>query len=190
MTKKFLLLSTIFVVGIAAAQDPEKEAYGPAQAAADVLLNATGADAAFIPAGMLNDRYTGDNLAGLMQFPNDEVVVIKITGQKVLEALQKSVSLFPSPNPGFLQVAGMEINFDAARTSGNRVTSATIGGNAVDRAREYRIAMPANLARGALGYFTVWSKDDIDSTLQGQTLETLLRGRTGTVETPRWIRSN
>lgn len=169
-----------------AQQNPEKESYGPAQAAADVLMNATNADAAFLPAGMLNDRYEGGSLAGLIQFPNDEVVVVRISGQKVMEALQKSVSLFPSPNPGFLQVAGMDITFDPSRSSGNRVTSARIGGSPVDRTRDYRIAMPANLARGALGYFTIWSRDDIVSTLQGETLESLLRDRTGTVETSRW----
>ena len=47
-------------------------------------------------------------------------------------------------------------------------------GKAIADASTYRVAMPATLARGALGYFTVWQKSDI-SQQTGVTVDTAVR---------------
>jgi 2',3'-cyclic-nucleotide 2'-phosphodiesterase (5'-nucleotidase family) len=158
----------------------------PSQAAADVLRSHAGTDGAFLAAGLVKDSYSKDNLATLLQYPTDEVMVLNLTGAQIRQAFERSVSLFPQPNSSFLQISGFEVRFNKNAPPNNRVTSVTAGGSSLDDGRTYSVAMPSNLGRGGLGYFKVWDKAKIVKTLPGVTMEDVLRGKRFAESSPRW----
>lgn len=182
---------SVFVAACAMAQvfcfvGPDTESFGPAQAAADQLRVAAKADIAFLPAGVLKSSFKSGDLAGLVAFPTDEVVVSSLTGAQIKQALERSVALYPSPNHGFLQLSGMNATFSKSANPNKRIVSATIAGANIEDGKKYRVAMPSLLANGGLGYFTIWGKGDIVETLANKNLETVLKGKSGTDPSPRW----
>ena len=68
----------------------------------------------------------------------------------------------------------------------NRIVTVSLGGVKLDDSRIYTVSMPATLARGGLGYFKIWDRSAIKSTLEGVTLESLLNGKRATATEPRW----
>lgn len=180
-----LLLSSVSAMA-QTTQDMSREVTTVAQSIADELKSATGADAAFVAAGFLKDNLAGKDLSQSLQFSADEVSVVKLTGKQVKDALTRSISLYPSPNPAFLHVAGMDIKFNKDADADNRIASVSIGGSPLNPSANYRIAMPSSLARGGLGYFTVWSKASIEKNDAPKSLESLLKGKTPNDSAPRW----
>ena len=85
------------------------------------------ADAALLCGGTIrSDAVIGPGEITLMDmmemFPfEDPVMVIRIRGDKLWEALESSVSMYPKLEGRFPQVSGMRIVFDAARPSGKRL---------------------------------------------------------------------
>jgi len=131
------------------------------QGAADAIAAAAGADAAFFPVGLLKSPPL-ESIAASLAFPADDVVAVKLTGAQVRQALEKAVTLMPARNPAFLHISGIEATADLAKSPDERIASVSIAGAALDAAKSYRIAMPGNLARGGLGYFTIWNADAIE----------------------------
>ncbi len=185
-TARFLIAGTLFAFSGFAWAGPDTEAIPALQAAADVLREAGGADAAFLPAGMVRTSWSSDNLASVLRYPTDELAVVKLRGSQLRAALERSVSLFPSPNDSFLQISNLDVTFSRTAPADSRIKSARIGGGAIDDARSYSVAMPATLARGGLGYFKVWDKSQIERIVAGVTLETILRGKHAYDSAPRW----
>lgn len=181
-----LVLLTVGHVSGSAFAGPDTESFGPAQAAADHIRTATKADIAFLPAGILKSSFKSGDLAGLIEFPTDEVVVSSLSGSQVRKALERSVALYPSPSHGFLQLSGIIVTFSKKAGPNKRIVSVTLAGANLDDARKYRVAMPSLLANGGLGYFTVWGKEQIIETLPNSNLETVLKGKSGTESSPRW----
>ena len=178
---------TLGVACVAFAVDgPDTEAFGPAQAAADEIRAATDADVALLAAGMIFPKYAGGDLSKLFKYPWDTIVVSRLTGAQLGAALSRSISLYPSPNNGFLQLSGVEVTFKKSAPADERIVSVTVGGRPLDDAAEYEVAMPIRLARGGYGYLKVWDKKSIKRTIEGLTLEKLLTGKTATKQTPRW----
>lgn len=165
---------------------PDSEAHGPSQNIADAMRSAAGAEIAFLPAGMLKDKGDAANLASWLQFPTDEVAVVSLRGAQIKLALERSVSLFPSPNSSFLQVSGLQVTFSRSAPADRRIQSVTVGAAALDEGRTYSVAMPFTLARGGLGYFKVWDRNQITRTLAGTSLESLVRGKPSENSAPRW----
>lgn len=185
--RKFLFGMVLAVAGVSAAwAGPETEAFGPAQAAADAMREAAGADMAFLAAGMVKSNYDPKDLSSLLQFPTDEIAIVSLKGSQIRQALERSVSLYPAPNTGFLQLSGLEASFSKSAAPEHRVTSVTVGGSKLDDFRTYTVAMPASLARGGLGYFKVWDRNAITKTLDGRTMESVLQGKAYTGSSPRW----
>lgn len=176
-----LAVATILI----ATAGPDTESYGPGQSIADELRQSTGSDAAFIAAGLMRSGRDGD-LSSFVQIPSDQIAVVKLSGRQIKLALERSASLLPSPNPAFLQISGIEATVSRSASPESRVSNITVAGSPIDMGRTYSVAMPANLARGALGYFTVWEKSAIERTVDGMTLESLLRGKAATNRTGRW----
>lgn len=165
---------------------PDKDAYGPAQTAADLVREATGADLAFLPAGIMFREFKGDDLSKLVKYPTETLHVSRLTGEQIEAALNRSISLYPSPNSGFLQLSGVEVTFDSDRPAGSRVVSVTIGGRALDPRANYEVAMPISLARGGYGYFNHWDKSAIVRNYEAVTLESVLKGKKPDTQTARW----
>jgi hypothetical protein len=179
------VMAALFAAPLAVA-DPDTESFGPAQAAADVLRAEARAQIAFLPAGVLKPGFKSGELAAMLQFPTDDIAVAELTGRQVRQALERSCSLHPSLNPGFLQLSGLTVTFSTGRSPGSRIVEASVSGAALNDGEKYRVAMPGSLARGGLGYFTVWKKEQIVETLPGRTMEAVLKGRSGSETAPRW----
>ncbi len=169
------------------ADDKESSSDLGAQAAADALKAFAGADGAFIAAGMLKDGYEKSlDLDSMLLYPEDEMMVVKLTGAQVREALERSVSLYPQPNTSFLQLSGFEATFNKNAADGHRLTSITAGGAPVNNTASYLVAMPSRLAQGGYGYFKIWDKPDIVKSLGPSTVESVLKGKKYTDSSPRW----
>lgn len=182
-------MSLIALMAVAFAQQrkAEVEAFSPAQAAADLLREASGADGAFLAAGLLKDSFQPDNLATLLEYPDDELVVLALRGSLVKQAFERSISLYPQPNSSFLQISGFEVVFDPNAPPNQRIKSVTAGGSPLDEGKTYNIAMPITLARGGYGYFKIWDRSKIVSTVPNTTVEKLLSGKKHTETKPRWV---
>jgi hypothetical protein len=187
MTMRTLWIATLLLTAsLVGAQNSGSEAYLPAQAAADVLRDVANADGAFIASGQLKGGFDRENLASLMQFPDEEIVMVTLKGSEVLQALERSVSLYPQSNTSFLQLSGFEVTFDPNAMSGKRIKSVSAGGSRLEEGRDYRIAMPSSLGRGGFGYFKIWDRAKVSSTLS-TTVEKALAGKKFSETRPRWI---
>lgn len=190
-TLGWLILSLVALgvaqAGRTPASNPEAGPHLPSQAAADVLREVAETDGAFLPARSISTTYDPNNLAAMLQFPTDDIVVVKLTGRDLRATFERSVSLFPQPNSSFLQLAGFVVEFSAAGAPESRVMNVTVNGSALDENRTYTVAMPGSLGRGGMGYFKIWDKSKIERTLPGATLESVLKGRKYVATSPRWV---
>lgn len=169
------------------ATNPETGAHLPAQAAADALREVAQTDGAFIAARSVSGTHDPNNLASMLQFPTDDIVVVKLTGRELRAAFERSISLYPQANSSFLQLAGFVVEFSAAGAPESRVMNVTVNGSALDENRTYSVAMPGSLGRGGMGYFKIWDKSKIERTIEGATLESVLKGRKYVASSPRWV---
>jgi 2',3'-cyclic-nucleotide 2'-phosphodiesterase (5'-nucleotidase family) len=111
--------------------------------AADVALFNGGGFRASIPAGPVTLKHI------YQSFPfRNELVVGRLTGARLLAALERAAAMDPAENPGgFLQVSGLRFRIEAGR-----VTAAEVAGKAVDPAASYTVVLPDFLAEGGDGY--------------------------------------
>lgn len=136
---------------------------------ADAIREATDSNIAFVAASDLKQKndpiaagtVTSADIAGLISYPEDPLAKVQLTGKAVRQALEKAISIYPHPNLGFIQVSGISFTFDPKKSTGQRVTSITVGGSPISDTATYTIGMTNSLANGALGYWKVWSKDDV-----------------------------
>lgn len=191
-----ILVSVVFGLSLAhvtaqgakgSSTSPEAGAHSPSQAAADVIKDAAGTDGAFLPARSVSASYDPNNLASMLQYPADDIVVVKLTGKEIRLAFERSISLFPQPNSSFLQISGFTVEFSAAGAPESRVLNVTAAGAPLEENRSYSIAMPGSLGRGGMGYFKIWNKSKIERTLPSATLESVLKGRRYAASSPRWV---
>jgi len=163
--------------------------HAPSQAAADVLRDFAGTDGAFLAAGLVKSAFQKDDLATLVQYPTEEIVVITLSGSEVKRAFERSLALYPMGNTSFLQISGFEVAFSKDAPSGQRIQSVRCNNQPLEESKNYQIAMPSSLGRGGLGYFKIWDKTKITKTYDNATLESVLKGKRF-VETPsRWLAS-
>ena len=152
----------------------DTEATSGGQFVADLLREAGGDDLAFMPADGLRAKFEVDYFKTILKYPTEGISVVSLTGLQIRQALERSVSLSPTPNDGFLQVSNVEFSYNPRQEPDRRVISVTIAGAKLDEKRTYSVAMPANLARGGLGYFKVWDREEIKKSLAGVTMEDIL----------------
>jgi 2',3'-cyclic-nucleotide 2'-phosphodiesterase (5'-nucleotidase family) len=116
------------------------------------LVQASQLRPAVIPAGDL----TREALTGALLYPDEEIVLLRISGEQLQSALERGLSMLPKPSTAFLQVSGIAVTFRSDAAAGHRVDQIKVGREALSLAKEYRVAMPASLAKGALGYFRIF----------------------------------
>jgi hypothetical protein len=187
--KRILLISLALVSLLALAQEkgPGNMAHTGAQAAADAIRTAAGTDGAFLAAKHVKIPFQAGDLSTMMQYPTEAIVVVKLTGAELKAAFERSAALYPQPNQSFLQISGFTVEISASGAPEKRVTSVkTDSGASLDDAKSYEIAMPAQLGRGGMGYFKIWDKNKIVRTVEG-TLESVLRGKSQSELSPRWV---
>lgn len=160
-----------------------------AQTIVEAMRSATGAEMALLGAAFFNESasapttgFTADDLIKSLAHPDDEVVVLSLRGEQILQALERALELYPQKNNAFLQLAGVEARFNPKAEPGKRVLSVVIAGAKLEPERVYKVATTAPMARGALGYFRVWSRDQITQST-GRTIADVVR------ESLKWQRS-
>jgi 5'-nucleotidase / UDP-sugar diphosphatase len=122
----------------------------------DVMRNYTSSDIAFINAGSLRSSLDKGpiNIEGVfkvMPYPN-EIIVSKLTGKEILEALSRSVQgSRADEDGGFLHVSGVSFTI-----KGKKVDQVTVGGTAIDPAKTYSVTITDFMYSGGDGY-TVFS---------------------------------
>jgi 5'-nucleotidase/2',3'-cyclic-nucleotide 2'-phosphodiesterase/3'-nucleotidase/5'-nucleotidase len=113
--------------------------------------------------------------------------VVNLTGAQLRQAFERSLSLYPQPNTSFLQISGFEVTFSRSAATNKRVLNVTASGSALQDGKTYSVAMPSSLGRGGLGYFKIWDKANIKKTYDGVTVESVLRGKSASDTSPRWV---
>ena len=166
---------------------PDLGAHSPSQSAADVIKEYAGSDGAFLAAGILKKNFQKDNLASLLQYPTNTVIVLSLSGSQIRAAFERSLSLYPQSNESFLQISGFEVTFRKNGPSENRIVSITVGTSKLEDSKSYTIAMPSTLAHGGLGYFKIWENAKTVKTLDQKTIEEVLRGKAAVDTSPRWV---
>ena len=86
-------------------------------------------------------------------FPfEDPVVVLRIKGQAILEALENSICLVPALEGRFPQVSNIQFGYNPTLTPGSRVTWTKIHGEPLDLDKSYTMATRGYMGRGKDGY--------------------------------------
>jgi len=168
--------------GVCLAQAPENQSASPlgnkdaaksetaiGDLVTDAMKKQVRTDVAFVPACELKPKDTPfpagtiapADIEALVSYPDDPLAVLELPGKTIRLALEKSVSIYPQPYLGFLQVAGLRFTFDPKKPPGERVTSITVGATPINDAATYTVAVTNTMANGALGYWKVWSKDRV-----------------------------
>ena len=190
VTRLFLLSALMalpFAVALGRGEDPSAGPTAAGQSAADVLRSFTGADGALMPAGVISKPIQSGNLATMLTYPSDGVVVLDLTGSQLRSAFERSVSLFPQSNVGFLQISGFIVSFSKTESSNSRVTGVTADGSKLEDARIYEVAMPSSLAKGELGYSDLWEKAKVARSYEKSDLGSVLAGKKASPSSPRWL---
>lgn len=120
----------------------------------DIMRAHYGADCALMAAGTIR----GDQIypPGPIRvkditdcFPfEDPIVVLKVTGQAIREALENSVSLYPALEGRFPQVSNINFTFDPKKPAGERVTEVDIAGEGYVSEKLYVLATRGYMGRG------------------------------------------
>lgn len=111
-------------------------------------------------------------------FPfSDPMVTIRMTGRKVVEALENGVSKYPKHDGRFLQVSGLRFSFDPARPPNSRVVRVTIGPEEtpIDLDREYTVATREYMRAGHDGFVCMQDCPVMMPAEAGPLMSTVLR---------------
>lgn len=157
-----------------------------AQSAADLIAQAAGTHVALLPAGLLKPTSESGDLASMLLYSTEEIVVVRISGQTLREALERSLSNLPDLGSSFLHPAGLTVTFSPSAPAGSRVVEIRVDGETLQESKGYDVAMPASVARGALGFFKLWDKSKIVRET-GASLESVLKGKVGGPHPPRYL---
>jgi len=131
---------------------------------ADAARSAVGAEVALVQASQLRAQVipagdvTRDALVGALLYPDERVVLVQISGAQLAAALERSLSMLPKPSTSFLQVSGLTATFRSSEPADGRVVEARVGATPLTAGKTYKVAMPASLAKGALGYFRIFNE--------------------------------
>lgn len=83
---------------------------------------------------------------------NNNVVVLKVSGAKIVEMLEYGVSSAPEVSGKFLQVSGLRFYYDVNAQAGERVVKVYVHGQELDLEKYYTVATNDFLAAGGDGY--------------------------------------
>jgi len=115
-------------------------------------------------------------------FPfEDPVVVLKVTGKAIREALENGVSNYPALEGRFPQVSNIVFEVDYSKPPMQRIQSVTVGEEPLDEEREFVLATRGYMGRGKDGYTSLLIEEEggvaqeIVSEENGVLISTILR---------------
>ncbi|CAM2114073.1 mannosylglucosyl-3-phosphoglycerate phosphatase-like [Caretta caretta] len=148
----------------------------------NAMLEATHADVALLNSGTLRSNhihpagdFTMHDLLTILPIV-DPLLVVRITGGQLLEALENGVYRYPALDGRFPQVAGMEFGFDPNAEPGHRIIrdSVKIQGQYLKKNKVYQLAIKEYLANGKDGYVMFQNCPRMYDTETAQTLSTVV----------------
>jgi 2',3'-cyclic-nucleotide 2'-phosphodiesterase (5'-nucleotidase family) len=126
---------------------------------ADATREATGADVAITNGGGIRGDRTypaGTTLTRrdvLSELPfGNRTVLLEVSGQQVLDALENGFSQVEERAGRFPQVSGMTVTYDPTAPAGQRVREVLVGDRPLDPAATYTLATNDYMADGGDGY--------------------------------------
>jgi len=125
---------------------------------ADIIRAHVDADVALVNAGSVRgervippgplDRRT---LIAIHPF-GDVITKVAIPGRVLLQALNSGVSRWPAASGRFPQISGMTMTVDTTAAASDRVRDVRVGGQPLDAAKVYTIALPDYVLKGGDDY--------------------------------------
>lgn len=126
---------------------------------ADGMRWATGAEIAMTNGGGIrgNKQYVQgapfSRRDVLTELPfGNRTVLLEVTGEMVLQALENGVSQVQTGAGRFPQVSGMTIEFDKEKPAGSRILSVKVGAEPLDLKKTYKLATNDFVMKGGDGY--------------------------------------
>jgi 2',3'-cyclic-nucleotide 2'-phosphodiesterase (5'-nucleotidase family) len=144
-------------------------------------------DCALMAAGTIRgDQIYSPGLLRLKDIMNcfpfeDPVVVLKVTGKALSEAIENSVSLVPALEGRYPQVSNIVFEYNPTLPSGSRVQWIKVNGEDLDPAKRYVLGTRGYMARGKDGFDSLLAKseggeaEEIVSEENGVLISTILR---------------
>lgn len=115
-------------------------------------------------------------------FPfEDPVIVLKVTGKQIVEALENGVGSYPALEGRYPQVSNITFEADYSKPPMSRVSNVTIDEDPVDEGRVYVLATRGYMGRGKDGYTSLLIEEEggtakeIVSEENGVLISTILR---------------
>lgn len=124
----------------------------------DLMRFYYGADCAMMAGGTIRgDQIYPPGVLRLKDLLNcfpfeDPVVLLRVPGRALLEALENGVSMLPALEGRFPQVSNIAYGYTLSAAAGSRITFARIDGEPIHLQREYLLATRAYMARGKDGF--------------------------------------
>ncbi|KAL8824164.1 MAG: hypothetical protein Q9170_008236, partial [Blastenia crenularia] len=125
---------------------------------ADLMRHHYTADCAIMAGGTIRgDQVYPPGILRLKDIMNcfpfeDPVIVIRVKGKAIREALENSVFLVPALEGRYAQVSGMRFCYDASAKPGERVKWVEVAGSPLDEGGEYTMATRGYMGRGKDGF--------------------------------------
>ena len=144
---------------------PQKNETEFGRLVADALRSATRSDIALVNAGALKPGTlkAGDietaQINALLTFPGDGVATVTLSGEQLRAALERAVQAYPTGSTAFLHGSGFSATYNTQAPVNQRLTMLRINGREVQNGDSITVAMPAPLAEGGSGYFTIWKAE-------------------------------
>jgi 2',3'-cyclic-nucleotide 2'-phosphodiesterase (5'-nucleotidase family) len=115
------------------------------------------------------------NLIEIVPF-NDAVVVIKVSGNDLKQALENGFSKFPKHDGRFPQIGGFKVQWDPRREPGDRVTSMTkLDGQPIQLDEIYTLGTKQFMTEKHDGYDVLSDKEFVVDVENGPPLSILMR---------------
>lgn len=126
---------------------------------ADAIREATGADVSIMNGGGIRasriydpgTELTRRDIQSELPFGNS-TVVIEVTGQDIIDALENGFSQIENGAGRFPHVSGMAVRYDPTQEPGNRVVEVSRDGAPIDPSATYTLAVNDYVAGGGDGY--------------------------------------
>lgn len=159
---------------------------------ADCLLDLTSAEFSFVNAGSIGEgipkgKILPEDIERLSPYLEDTIVILKLEGRKIRQALERSVQLFPKEGLNFLQVSGLSFSFDPNKKALERVVEIVVQSKTkgedkgkveptpLKEDKTYQVVTLSFLARGEIGYYRIFNEKDIISETRITLKEALIK---------------
>ncbi|XP_067652872.1 mannosylglucosyl-3-phosphoglycerate phosphatase-like [Haliotis asinina] len=156
----------------------------------DIMLTATKAEIAMLNSGTFrSDKIHPKGIFKIRDLLTilplvDPLVVLKVTGSQLHQALENGVSKYPKLEGRFPQVSGMVYGFDPSKPPGQRVDYrlVKVQGEYLDLEREYNLCTKEYIASGKDGYDVLKNCEIVVSAEQCQSLSTTVNNHFDSVK--------